>query len=213
MNKSIIALKDNFLQHLLSGNRQICSDISKQYLSQNPSIKDLYEEVFKEALYEVGRLWETNKITVASEHLATAITEGILNELYAELDTTENKNKKVVLTCVDKELHQVGIKMVADVFEMHGWDSYFLGTGIPIAELVKYIKQLKPNVLAISLSIFFNYKNLVRMIEVLKNEFSDLDIIIGGQAFTYKKENNLNKIDGGRYISNLYDLDDYLKKI
>ena len=103
--------------------------------------------------------------------------------------------------------------MVADVFEMHGWDSYFLGTGIPIAELVKYIKQLKPNVLAISLSIFFNYKNLVRMIEVLKNEFSDLDIIIGGQAFTYKKENNLNKIDGGRYISNLYDLDDYLKKI
>jgi len=211
-NISVNEHSTNFLQNLLSGNRQICSSIAKQYLAQNPSIKDLYEEVFKVALYEVGRLWETNQISVASEHLATAITEGILNELYQQLDTLEKQNYKVVLTCVENELHQVGIKMVADVFEMNGWESYFLGTGIPVSELVKYLKQVKPDVLAVSMSIYFNNKNLGKMVDVLKNEFPDLKIIIGGQAFVHKKEDNFTKIDTIKFISDLYELDNYIKK-
>ena len=212
INKSINELKKEFLQHLLDGNRQRCSALAKQYLSQNPSIKDLYEEIFKEALYEVGTLWEMNKITVATEHLATAITEGILNELYEELNTEESINNKVVLACVENEMHQVGIKMVADVFEMHGWESYYLGTGIPVLELVEYLKQVKPKILAISLSVFFNFKNLLNMINILKQEFTDLEIIVGGQAFTHIEKDDLSRIDGIKYISNLYDLDKYLKQ-
>ncbi len=213
MNKFTAILTEKLLQQLLKGNRKKCVDLSREYLATNPSIKDLYEQVFKIALYKVGKLWENNKITVASEHLATAITEGILNELYEELEVTENNNNKVVLTCVESELHQVGIKMVADVFEMHGWDTYFLGTGIPISELVQYVKKEKPNAVAISLSIFFNYKKLIQTINVLKAEFSDLKIIAGGQAFTNIKQSNFSKIEGVKYISDLYDLEDYLKTI
>ncbi len=211
MSDSINVYTADFLKYLLSGNRQKCSAISREYLAQNSSVKDLYENVFKKALYEVGLLWETNKISVATEHLATAITEGILNELYAELESEEKQNNKVVLTCVENELHQVGIKMVADVFEMHGWDSYFLGTGIPTSELVNYIKEVNPNILGISLSIFFNYQNLLRMLTVLTNEFPDLTIIVGGQAFMHITEENFKKINGIKYFSNLYDLDNYLK--
>jgi methanogenic corrinoid protein MtbC1 len=210
-NKLIAPESADFLHYLLSGNKQKCSAIAKQYLKENPSIKDLYEKVFKDALYEVGILWETNKISVATEHLATAITEGILNELYEEFDIQEQQNNKVVLTCVENELHQVGIKMVADVFEMKGWESYFLGTGIPISELVQFLKQEKPNVLAISMSIFFNYQNMLRMIEILKNEFPDLNIVVGGQGFVHKKESNFDKIDKVKYISSLYDLESYLE--
>ncbi len=203
----------DYLHHLLSGNRTMCSSIAKDYIANHPSIKGLYENVFKEALYEVGLLWENNKISVAKEHLATAITEGILNELYGNLEVLEKQNKKVILTCVENELHQVGVKMVADIFEMNGWDSYFLGTGIPINELIKYIKEENPRILAISMSIYFNYQQLVKMLELLKLEFPELSIIIGGQAFTHKKDGDFKKIEDIKYISNLYDLDNYLKTI
>jgi len=212
-NKPFIPQSSDFLYHLLKGNRKMCSTIAKNFLAENPSIKDLYEDVFKEALYEVGRLWEANKITVATEHLATAITEGILNELYGELDIPEKSTHKVVLACVDGESHQVGVKMVADVFEMNGWESYFLGTGIPITELVKFIQQKEPTVVAISLSIFFNYRNLVEMIPVLKSEFPNLTIIVGGQGFLHRKEGSFEKVDDIKYISDLYELDTYLKTI
>ncbi|NEW80179.1 MAG: cobalamin-binding protein [Gelidibacter sp.] len=210
----MIPTSEDFLHYLLKGNRKMCATIAKNYLVENPSIKDLYEEVFKEALYEVGRLWEANKITVATEHLATAITEGILNELYGELDIPETKHQhKVVLACASNEAHQVGVKMVADVFEMNGWESYFLGTGIPMSELVKFIQQTEPAVVAISLSIFFNYRNLVEMIAVLKSEFPNLTIIVGGQGFLHQKEGSFEKLENIKYISNLYELDTYLKSI
>ena len=213
MNKTSTTESAGILLYLLSGNRQKCSAIAKQLLSEKYSIKDLYEKVFKDALYEVGRLWESNTITVATEHLATAIVEGILNELYENIDIPENRNKKIVLACVNNELHQVGIKMVADIFEMNGWESWFLGTGIPINELVQFIKQENPRVLAISMSIYFNYQNLIRMIDVLRKEFPNLKILIGGQAFVHTKESSLKGIDNVIYFSDLYKLDNYLKTI
>mgnify|MGYP002411033629 FL=1 len=101
----------DFLNELLKGNRASCSAIASDYLKNNPSIKDLYEEVFKVALHEVGILWENNKITVAAEHIATAIVEGIMNEHFEQIISDKRFNKKVVLACVENELHQVGIKI------------------------------------------------------------------------------------------------------
>lgn len=199
-----------YLEFLLQGNRVKCSETVHDYLKQNPSIMELYEQVLKVSLYEIGRLWETNKISVAAEHLATAITEGILNELFEQLISKEKFNKKVVLTCVENEQHQVGIKMVADMFEMKGWDSYFLGTGIPINELKRYIEEIKPDILAISLSIYFNYHNLAKMIEQIKDTFPELMILIGGQAFTHMQNQLSIKYDNVIPISDLYFLEQFI---
>jgi MerR family transcriptional regulator, light-induced transcriptional regulator len=207
------SITNDFLQNLLKGNRANCSSIARQYLEKNPSIKDLYEEVFKVSLYEVGRLWETNQITVATEHLATAITEGILNELFEQIITKNKVNKKVVVACVQNEQHQVGIKMVADVFEMKGWESFFLGTGIPTSELVKFIHEIQPDILAISLSVYFNFANLLKMLEILRSEFPDLQIILGGQAFTRASEDTLLRMGNVVLLTDLYLLEKYIDSI
>lgn len=207
------SITNDFLQNLLKGSRSNCSAIARKYLEENPSIKDLYEEVFKVALYEVGRLWETNQITVATEHLATAITEGILNELFEQIITKNKVNKKVVVACVQNEQHQVGIKMVADVFELKGWESFFLGTGIPTLELIKFIREIQPDILAISLSVYFNFTNLLKMLEQLRNEFPALQIIIGGQAFSRASEESLSHLGNVVLLSDLYLLEKYIEAI
>lgn len=203
----------DYLQNLLKGNRANCSAIALQYLEQNPSIKDLYETVFKVALYEVGRLWETNQITVASEHLATAITEGILNELFEQIIPQKKLNKKVVVACVENEQHQVGIKMVADVFEMKGWESFFLGAGIPTIELARFIRETKPDLLAVSLSVYFNFSNLLKMLQLFRNEFPDLQIIIGGQAFSRVSDDALLRLGNVVLLPDLYLLEKYIETI
>ncbi|MFA9390387.1 MAG: B12-binding domain-containing protein [Prolixibacteraceae bacterium] len=206
-------LLEQYLAYLLKGNRADCSSIAHEYLAQNPSIEDLYEEIFKEALYEVGRLWENNKITVASEHMATAITEGILNELFEQIITVKKFHKKVVVACVENEQHQVGIKMVADIFEKNGWDSYFLGTGIPTSELLKFIHEKEPDLLAISLSIYFNFNLLMKMLENIKAEFPNLQIILGGQAINQLKGEALSRLENTIILSDLYVLEKYIKTI
>ena len=203
----------DYLQNLLKGNRANCSSIARQYLEKKPSIKDLYEEVFKATLYEVGRLWETNQITVASEHMATAITEGILNELFEQIIPKKKFNKKVVAVCVENEQHQVGIKMVADVFEMKGWESFFLGAGIPTTELVRVIRETKPDILAVSLSVYFNFANLLKMLKLFRSEFPDLQIIIGGQALNRVSDEAMLLLGNVVLLSDLYLLEKYIETI
>jgi MerR family transcriptional regulator, light-induced transcriptional regulator len=203
-------IANEFLQGLLNGDRAKCSALAHEYLAQNPSIKDLYEEIFKTALYEVGILWEKNKITVATEHMATAITEGILNELFEKLISKERLNKKVVLACTEDEKHQVGIKMVADLFEMKGWESYFLGAGIPIGELIKFIHQNQPDIVAISLSIYFNYAKLVNMVEAIRQDFPNLLLLVGGQAFKHISDKSIASIHKVVMLSDLYMLEKFI---
>jgi methanogenic corrinoid protein MtbC1 len=202
-----------YLENLLNGNRSGCSSIAREYLTNNPSILDLYEEVFKVSLYEVGKLWETNKISVATEHIATAITEGILNELFEQIISKNRVHKKVVVACVEKEQHQVGIKMVADIFEMNGWESFFLGTGIPVNELVRYIREIKPDLVAISLSIYFNFTNLIQMLEILGNEFPGLQILIGGQGFSHLPREAIENRENVILLRDLYELTKFIESL
>jgi methanogenic corrinoid protein MtbC1 len=210
MSNEHIDVADNYFVNLLSGNRKEASKICHHFLEDGNSIKSLYELVMKPALYKVGLKWERNEITVASEHLATAITEGILNELYSQVIPDAYSGKKVVLACVEKEEHQVGIKMVADVFELNGWESYFLGTGFPTSELVKFMKEVQPKLLAISLSVYFNFKNLRNMIQVINAQFPDLPILVGGQAFRQSSGNSLDEFKNIRYFPDLNELENYI---
>jgi methanogenic corrinoid protein MtbC1 len=212
-NQVTTLIASDFLENLLKGNRANCSTIVKQYLALNPSIIDLYEQILKVSLYNVGLLWETNKITVATEHLATAITEGILNELFEQIISNKRLNKKVMVTCVEKEQHQVGIKMVADVFEMNGWESFFLGTGVPSNELIKFIHQVKPDLLAISLSVYFNFTNLLKLLNIIKKEFPTLQIIVGGQAFNRMSNSKIEEMENVVLLSDLYLLEKFIKAL
>jgi len=115
------------------------------------------------------------------------------------------------VACVENEQHQVGVKMVADIFEMFGWESFFLGTGIPVQELIRYIHEVKPDLLAISLTVYFNFTNLAKMLTSIRTDFPELTIIVGGQAFSRVPAEMINKIGNVILLSDLYLLKKYIE--
>jgi methanogenic corrinoid protein MtbC1 len=212
-NEESSIYSEKFLRNLLLGNRGNCSLIAREYLSKNPNYIEFYELVIKVSLYEVGRLWETNQIGVVTEHLATAITEGILNENFEELISSKRVKRKVIVTCAENEQHQVGAKMVADTFEMAGWDSYFVGASVPASELFRYIDQINPDLIAISLSIYFNLAKLIRLTEKIRTDYPDLTIIIGGQAFRHLPCEITSKLGNAVLFIDLFQLETYLQNL
>ncbi len=201
----------NYLKSLLEGDRVLSSKLINAYLDASGNLKDLYEKIVKTALYEVGSLWESNKIGVAEEHLATAIVESNLNELLERIVSEYQSNKKVVLACTENEMHQVGIKMVGDVFELNGWNTFFLGSSVPRFELIKFIKEKQPDILAISLSIYFNYSTFLQMLSELRKHFPTLPIVAGGQAFNHIKPEILSSHDHLHFFTDLYELETFIK--
>ncbi len=204
------SLYQEYLSLLLNGKRVACSRIVQALIDQGIDIKTLYTDLFQKSLYAVGELWEFNKITVAKEHLATAITEGLLNLVYPTLFLGKKTNKKVVISCAANEFHQIGGKIVADLFELKGWDAHFLGANTPLDQMLHYIDEFKPDLLGMSLSVYFNMPSLIKGIEAVKTDFKDLDIAVGGQAFNWGGIEKVKTYPNTVCIRSLVELDDMI---
>jgi len=207
-----ISLKADFLGGLINGEKKICSTIANRYYTEKRSIITVYEDLIKPSMYMIGDLWEINKISVATEHLASAITESILNDLYSKLPLAPQQNKKVIATCIEHEHHQIGLKMVADIFEKEGWEVLFLGANTPEKSLFEFIRVVEPHMLAISLSIYFHipyFEDLVRKLEIA---FPKLNIMVGGQAFCHVSPEQNTSFKNLICLKNLIELENYLSK-
>ena len=204
-------LYQEYLKALLAGKRKQCRDVVQRLLDANIELKILFTGLFQRSLYEVGELWENNRITVANEHLATSITESLLNLVYPALFTADRKGKKAVISCSANEFHQVGGKMVADIFELNGWDGHFLGANLPHEDLARFIQEVQPDVVGLSLSILGNIDHLKRGIEVVRTDFPKLDLLIGGQAFKWGSIDAIKRYPGTEYIPSLDELEKLIK--
>lgn len=204
-------LFNEFFDALLKGKKDECFRISELLLTEGLSIKELYESVFKPALYKIGRMWEKNQISVATEHLATAITETILNSLYNEIKSTKKTGRTAVLACLENEFHQVGIKMVRDIFEKNGWETYFLGANTPAASVVSLAKSIKPDIIAVSFSIYSHLNILENMLTAFRQELDDIPILAGGQGFLHGGEEMLKQFSNVTYLPDLNTLEEFIQ--
>ncbi|MDG5800241.1 cobalamin-dependent protein [Marinilabiliaceae bacterium ANBcel2] len=210
--KNIDSIYSSFLSSLLNGYRLICTDIVKGLIDKGAKVDEIYECLFRKALYEVGELWEQNKISVATEHLASAIVESLLNRVYDSFDIKGDVEKCVVIANVENELHQVGSKMVNDIFEMEGWVSHYLGANTPVKDIILYLGGVKPDLLAISVSIHIHLPNLVLLIEKVQERYPGLKIIVGGQAFMRGGKEYIEKYGNVEYLPNLNKLQKFIRE-
>jgi len=71
-----------FTSLLLNGDQKGCLKLVEQSITTPSQLRHFYEHVVKYSLYTVGTLWERNEISVAEEHMATAIVGRIISFLY-----------------------------------------------------------------------------------------------------------------------------------
>jgi methanogenic corrinoid protein MtbC1 len=179
---TLTILYPGFVAALLAGNRRRCEALTDQALGAGVPILALYQQLFQRALYQVGEEWEHNRISVGTEHLATAVVEGLLNRLYPRVIAPYRRGRRIVIGSVEGELHQVGAKMACDVFEMHGWEALYLGADTPTTELLRTVSELRPNAVGLSLSISTHLDALHAALGLLRAAHPELPVLIGGQG-------------------------------
>ena len=153
-------------------------------------VKDIYLNVFQSSLYEIGRLWQENKITVAQEHYFTAATQLIMSQLYPYISKSQKTGKVLVATSVSRELHEIGVRMVADFFEMDGWNTYYLGANTPKESIIETIISKKADLIIISATISSHIGEVMDLIRAVRlcAECMDSKIIVGGYPFIVDKD-------------------------
>jgi len=179
-----------YLTALMQGDRPAAGRAVHGALERGVSVPELYRYVFEPAQYEVGRLWETREINVAQEHYRTAATQMIMSELYPHIFTSQKSGRTLVSTCVSGDLHEIGLRMVTDLFEMAGWNTFYLGANTPADAVVETLVGRHADVLAISATIAHHQKQVVALIDAVRASAAarHVKILVGGYLFRANPE-------------------------
>jgi len=179
-----------FVTALLDGRRDIAKSLVDSLVSEGGRIQDLFVDLFGPAQYEIGRLWHHDRISVAQEHFATAAAQYIISTLYPVLfSRPPSGDKTIIAACAQGELHELGIRMVADCFQAEGWDSAILGANLPVSALVSETQRREPDIVALSATLPVNVRWIVRAVASLKALGTRRPrIIVGGMPFLVSPE-------------------------
>jgi methanogenic corrinoid protein MtbC1 len=173
-----------YMDHLLAGRRREAEILILGEAEAGRRVGDLYLEVFQPVLHEIGTLWQAGLVSVAQEHYCTAATQFIMSRLYPYIFRAPVQDRVMVGACVSGELHEVGIRMVTDFFEMAGWDTHYLGASMPESDLVAKVKSSRADVLALSVTMGFHLPRAARIIKAVRadTDLAGIRILAGGYA-------------------------------
>lgn len=186
-------LATTYLDTLLTGDRQAAGTLILDAVIAGASVRDMYLHVFQRSQHEIGRRWQLNEITVAEEHFCTAATQLIMSQLYPQIFSSTRRNRRMVAACVGGDLHEIGMRMVADFFEMDGWDTYYLGASMPTSAIVSTVTERQPDVLAISATMTFHIPAVRTLIDSVRMAAEGSsrpapNILVGGYPFSVEPE-------------------------
>ena len=184
------ALAADYLAALLKAERHTASRLVLDAVAAGVPVRDVYLHVFQASQHEVGRLWQTNQISVGQEHYCTAATQLIMSQLYPQVFASEKHGGTMVGACVAGDLHEIGIRMVTDFFEMAGWNTYFLGASTPAQAVVDSVVERGARVLCISATLTSHLGAVGDLIDRVRAHpaCADVTILVGGYPFILAPE-------------------------
>lgn len=202
----------DFYNNLLDGKKDNCRKIVDLVISEKTGIKDLYINLFQKSLYMLGKQWEKEKVSIAEEHMVSHIAENLLDYSFGKYKIPKKKKGSALVTCIDKEYHEIGAKMAAHIFELNGWNTVFLGASTPTREIISEIKLRIPDVVGLSFNYYMNLLRLKEVLDHIKKFFPNQKIIVGGQGLKSAKNKFAKEYKNVPYFESIELLDEYLKK-
>ena len=173
-----------FEHALLAGNQRDALAVVTHCMDSGRGLIEVELHVIQPALYRIGEKWQSNQVTVAHEHMATAITQSVMTIGLLRSPPPAPIYKRVLLACVEGNSHAIGLRMVADAFQLTGWDVRYLGANVPTAALVLEAAEWKPDLVGLSVSFAHQFRVVKDVIAQLGKRVDGARpaVIIGGLA-------------------------------
>ncbi len=189
-NSGYHQLAARYLDYLLQKDADTAIPLLVNQVQNGMPLKELYLQVLQPAQYELGRLWQIGKITIAEEHYCTAATQQVMSRLYPVLFSTPKNGKVLVAACIKGELHEIGLRMVADLFELDGWDTHFFSASTPYSRTLQAVADNRADLLALSATMTSHVKDVEKLIEKAhsSNLPAPVKIMVGGYPFNTDPE-------------------------
>lgn len=176
--------KQQLYKKLTEGNIHDAITIYEEYVKIT-NTTSFFDKILKPVMYKIGEDWATNKISIATEHVASNIAQTLVKIIMDQVSDIGNKKK--ILICVPLgEEHHLGCDVLETYLSIKGFKVYNIGTSIPTESILSFIDNNNPDVVLVSITLEDNLAAGQRLVRKIKNH-ENIPILIGGFAFNSKK--------------------------
>jgi methanogenic corrinoid protein MtbC1 len=153
------------------------------------TLAQVYERILVPSMAEVGRMWHMQEASIADEHFVTSATQAMMAQLRMDVPMGDSQPWCVLATSVGGDHHDMGVRMLSDLFEVAGWKVECLGANTPADEIVAMLDAAQTgrpiNVLALGIGSSLSLRPLADTIAAVRASPAarDVRIIVGGQPF------------------------------
>ena len=182
MDRASEVISRRYLNALCAADGTLAERVAFDCLQEGMGLETLYARVITPAMEQIGCLWKEEAITVADEHLATAITHRVMASAYGLSFGAPARPGRILLAAVEGQRHGVGLRMAADVLELGGYEVDYIGADVPLDALVAAIDSRNPDLVGLSSTLDLQSSLLSTVVARLIKSFPDTYLLLGGQG-------------------------------
>jgi methanogenic corrinoid protein MtbC1 len=146
---------------------------------------DFFDKILKPVMFQIGDEWANNKISIATEHVASNVAQALVKIIMDKVTTSGNK-KKILLCVPVGEEHHLGCDVIETFLTGKGYKVFNMGTSIPSESVLHFIEHNNPDIVMISITLEDNLKAGQRLVKKIKENFK-VPVVVGGYALEQEK--------------------------
>jgi len=175
-----------YLEHLFAGKRCEARELIERTLDRGVCARKLLQTVIWPAMEQVDKLYRKGRVNRLMEHMATRINRMIADQLQARMGRDPKHGLRLVMTCGEGEMEELGAQIIADLFEGEGWSVWFLGSGVPNDEVLELAREVKPDVLAVHGTQPAGVPQVRKLVDTVREigAYDQMQIMVVGGVFS-----------------------------
>lgn len=175
-------------QALASKSEKVQQVLNGLYLSDYP-LHEIYDRLVTPALHRFGEMWANDEISVIEEHFGSQTIRDSIIRLQGIIKIPAKKIGRAVCLNLSLELHDIALKMVANILETRGFQVYFSGQHTHIFKIEQAFEKFRPQRLYISSTWFEDAERAQQEFDQILTacEKYNIDVYAGGQAIRHLK--------------------------
>ncbi|MGQ0465364.1 MAG: cobalamin B12-binding domain-containing protein [Sporichthyaceae bacterium] len=182
MSQTMLAAEsETYWDALTRGDRAAAIATARAARDNGASVEEILTDLVCASQIRVGQCWAANEWSVAQEHIATSICEDVLAVLAADIDAPPRGT--AVVTCAEGEWHALPARVLAETLRLGGWRVHYLGASIPPNHLAQQLRDVGPDLVAVSCSVSTSLPRVRSMIEASRE--AGVPVIVGGRGFGF----------------------------
>ena len=173
-----------YLQLALEGNSPEAIQLLVDAINSGTSATSIYVDVLLPSQREIGRMWHSDEVNVAEEHVVSATTSRVMGILAHTAPRSAMNGKTVVSACVPGNIHDLGIRALSDLFYLNGWRSVYLGADVPDIDMPSAMSFFEADLLLLSATLSVQISAATEVISIIREQAErPVKILVGGAAF------------------------------